>query len=213
MDQIERAHRGKKKVRSVGIDVGLKNLLTLSSGLCINHHPSLPRLKHNLRVWISKLEGQQAGSKRWFETVRIIDKTKRQIEQCQQDHANKIAASLVRHYKIICIEGPINGGTITPEVESDIYIANWDQLRRTIKKKCQETGVLYIEVSPFYTTQTCSRCQNRQKMPLGERQYRCPACGLVLDRDCNAAINIRRKGLEKLERQRKAQEKVGFPPF
>lgn len=213
MEHIERATRGRRKQRAIGIDLGLKNLLTLSSGVQINHHPALPRLKHNLTHWMKKLEGQEVGSKRWFETVRIIEKTKQEIENCQQDHANKIAHSLTKHYKVILIEGEIHGGTISQDVENDIYIANWPMLRNTIRKKCKETGAAYVEVAPYFTTQTCSKCGTRQKLALGDRTYNCPSCGLTLDRDTNAALNIKRKGLEKLNRQARAKDQLGPAPF
>jgi putative transposase len=213
MEKIERSNRGRRRQRAIGIDLGLKNLLTLSTGVQIDHHPSLPRLKYNLSHWLDKLEGQELGSKRWFETIRIIEKTKQQIENCQQDYANKIAHSLCKHYKVIIIEGEIHGGTIAQQVENDIYIANWPMLRAAIKKKCLETGAVYVEVAPYFTSQECMRCHKRQKLALGDRTYHCPHCGLTIDRDVNAANNIRRKGIEKLSRQRKTQDRVGFPPF
>lgn len=213
MDKIAKANGGRRKEKAIGIDLGLRNLIVMSNGVSIGHHPSLPRLKYNLRVFGHKLEGQETGSKRWYETLRIINKTKAELERCQQDYANKLAHMLCKHYKTICIEAPISGGTIKQEVENDIYIANWDMVRATIKKKCLETGTAYVEVAPFYTTQTCSKCGERQKLALGDRTYNCPKCGLSLDRDINAAINLKRKGLEKLKRQQKAREKLGFPPF
>lgn len=48
----------------------------------------------------------------------------------------------------------------------------------------------FVAVNPAYTSQNCSNCGHRQKMPLSKRVFKCPCCGLVLDRDVNAALNI-----------------------
>lgn len=212
MDAIEKSARGRKE-KAVGIDLGLRNLMTLHTGVMINHHPSLPRLKHNLKVLTKRLEGQVPGSKRWYETLRVIDKTKRHMENCQIDYANKLAHTLTKHYRVICVEADPAKGTLSPSAENEIYIANWSLLRTILRKKCKEMGCTYVDVSPFFTSQTCSKCGNRQKIGVGVRTYDCPKCGLTLDRDINAAINLKRKGLEKLNRQRKAQAKLGQAPF
>jgi len=64
--------------------------------------------------------------------------------------------------------------------------------------KAEEAGRRYVAVNPAYTSQDCSRCHHRQVMPLSERTYHCPCCLLSLDRDLNAALNIRAVGLHSL---------------
>ena len=64
--------------------------------------------------------------------------------------------------------------------------------------KAAWAGRSFIAVNPAYTSQDCSACGHRQKMPLADRVYRCPCCGLELDRDYNASRNIRTLGLQGL---------------
>lgn len=195
--------------------MGVRNLLILSNGVAIQQHPSLPRLRHNLKEWKEKLAGQEPGSRRWHETLRIIAKTEEQIYRCQQDYAAKIAATLCRHYRVICIEATTIGPIIEKNEEyfDAVRDARWDLVTEAIRKKARETNRTFVEVAPFFTTQTCSRCQQRTKMPLGARTYDCPHCGLSIDRDTNAAINIRKKGIDKLNRQQKSLEKQRNAPF
>jgi len=74
--------------------------------------------------------------------------------------------------------------------------ASWSQFFDTLSSKAEEAGRQFIKVDPAYTTQDCSRCHHRQKMPLSERVYQCPCCFLEIDRDLNAALNIKALGLQ-----------------
>jgi len=67
-----------------------------------------------------------------------------------------------------------------------------------IRRRCPESWKIgtIVKVNPAYTSQTCSGCGHRQKMPLAQRVYRCPCCKLEIDRDHNAALNILALGLQ-----------------
>src|SRR5207249_4046943 len=71
-----------------------------------------------------------------------------------------------------------------------IHDAVWSEFFSKVSCKAEEAGRRYIAVNPAYTSQDCSRCHHRQAMPLSERVYTCPCCGLVIDRDHNASLNI-----------------------
>lgn len=150
------------------------------------------------------------GSNRYLETARIIEATKRKIADAQKDHADKIAAVLCKRYKVICIEA-INIGphilTNEPYREA-VQRANWPQVVMSIKRKALQTNVRVVEVPPHYTSQTCSKCGERHKLELHERNYECAKCGLSLDRDVNAALVIKKKGLAKLSKQTAMNEGV-----
>jgi len=74
----------------------------------------------------------------------------------------------------------------------------WSQLTNFVSYKVEETGGKVEFVNPKNTSQECSRCGEIVKKPLSQRVHKCPFCGLVMDRDQNAAINILKKGLKKL---------------
>jgi putative transposase len=76
--------------------------------------------------------------------------------------------------------------------------AAWAEFTSMVRVKAEWAGRSFVAVNPAYTSQDCSRCGHRQKMPLSDRVYRCPCCSLELDRDLNAALNILRLGLQAL---------------
>lgn len=198
--------------RAIGIDLGIRDLLTLSNGIKIHQHKSVADLYKRLDQHERHLSEQVAGSNRSKETERLIASTKEKIRNAQQDHADKIAHLLCNLYKVICIEKI----TIGPHILTNepykraVERANWPIVVAAIKRRAQVTGTKVVEVSPQYTSQTCSRCGNRQKLELHQRVYECPNCGLSIDRDVGAALNIKKKGVAKLT---KAQQPRRFDTF
>jgi putative transposase len=81
-------------------------------------------------------------------------------------------------------------------LSKSISDAAWSQFFEQLSRKAEEAGRVLIKVNPAYTSQDCSRCHHRQKMPLSVRTYHCPCCILVIDRDLNAAKNIVGLGLQ-----------------
>ena len=75
--------------------------------------------------------------------------------------------------------------------------ASWSQLTNFVSYKAEEVGRRVELVDPKNTSQECSNCGRIVKKPLSQRTHKCPFCGLVMDRDQNAAINILKKGLQK----------------
>jgi putative transposase len=79
-----------------------------------------------------------------------------------------------------------------------IHDAAWSQFFAQLSSKAQEAGRQFVKIAPAYTTQDCSRCHHRQYMPLETSVYECACCGLILDRDHNASLNILALGLQSL---------------
>jgi putative transposase len=196
--------------RAVGIDLGIKHLVTLSNGIAIDQHKSIAELWRKLDQHERHLGEQVSGSNRSKETARVIEATKRKIADAQKDHADKIAAVLCKRYKVICIEA-INVGPhilINEPYKLAVERANWPQIVSSIKRKALQTNVRVVDVAPHYTSQTCSKCGERHKLELHERDYQCDKCGLNLDRDVNAALVIKEKGLARLSKQTAMNEGV-----
>jgi putative transposase len=85
-----------------------------------------------------------------------------------------------------------------PRLAKSIHDAAWGQFAQLLAYKAAWAGRQYAAIDPAYTSQDCSRCGHRQKLSLSERTYHCPSCGLVVDRDRNAARNILRLGQQSL---------------
>jgi putative transposase len=83
-----------------------------------------------------------------------------------------------------------NGASAKAGLNKSILDAAWSVFRFCLAYKAESASRKYTEVNPAYTSQDCSRCGQRVPKPLSERVHVCPCCGLVLDRDVNAARNI-----------------------
>jgi len=77
--------------------------------------------------------------------------------------------------------------------------AAWSGFFTMLSYKAESAGRKLVKVNPAYTTQDCHRCGHRQKLTLADRIYKCPCCGLHIDRDLNAAKNILRLGMQSLK--------------
>src|SRR5206468_11881614 len=85
-----------------------------------------------------------------------------------------------------------NGHAAKAGLNKSIFDASWSMFRSILTQKAESAGRVVIAVNPAYTSQDCSKCGNRVSEALSERVHLCPCCGLVLDRDVNAARNILR---------------------
>src|SRR5205823_9309601 len=106
---------------------------------------------------------------------------------------------IVDRFGVICVEDlHVNRMVHHPCLSKSIGDASWSEFFRKLSCKAEEAGRSSVAVNPAYTSQTCSVCGHRQKMPLDVRVFACPCCSVQLDRDLNAALNIRALGLQGL---------------
>jgi putative transposase len=110
---------------------------------------------------------------------------------------HKITTGLVRQYETIVIEDlNVKGMLKNHHLARAISRQAWGELRRQLDYKCKMHGRNLLVADRFYpSTKTCSECGSIKTVPLSERTYKCPACGLTLDRDLNAAINLSKLGV------------------
>jgi putative transposase len=192
---------------SVGIDVGIKTFAHLSDDLTIDNPRFLKETEVKLAKAQRKLSKAKKGSKDRAEKRKVISHIHEQIKNKRDNFAHQHSRQIIDTYDIICVE--------------DIHINQMDkktykQMRRNLRDvawsgffdklsyKAAEASRKFIKVNPAYTSQDCSSCGNRQLMPLSQRTYKCPACGLLLDRDHNAALNILRLGTQSLDKNSKS---------
>ena len=99
---------------------------------------------------------------------------------------------LVQNYDLIAHEDlKITNMAKNPHLAKSIHDAAWGQFAELIRIKAEWAGRAYIAVNPAYTSQNCSGCGHRKSdLSLADRIYHCECCGMVLDRDLNAALNI-----------------------
>ena len=177
---------------AVGIDLGLKDLATLSTGEKIE----APRnyRKHEARLG----SAQRAGKKRLARNIAA------KITNCRKDHLHKASARIALTHDIIVAGNVSSIKLARTKMAKSVLDAGWSTFRNQLSYKAMRHGGTFIEVNEAYTTQTCSQCgalpDERPKgiAGLGIRRWECGGCGASHDRDVNAALNIARLGLETL---------------
>ena len=174
----------------VGIDVGLKTLAVTSDGGVIENprHAAVgaAKLARAQRVAARRKRGSRSK-----ERARIqVAKAHARIRNQRLDYARKTAAALVSRYDVVAHEDLNIAGMTRSMLGGSINNAGWGILLRCIALKAESAGKHVVAVDPRHTSQTCSRCGALVPKDLGVRVHDCPHCGLRIDRDWNAAINI-----------------------
>ena len=183
---------------AIGVDLGIKTFAVTSRGECI-HSPGYERLERKIRRFQRKLSRQEQGSNRWQQTKHRIAKLHLKIANIRTDFLHKLSTKLVKENQIICLEDlNVKGMVKNRCLARAISRQGWGIFR----VMCEAKAVMYgrkVQVISRWepTSQTCSTCGYRWgKLDLSVREVVCINCGAQHDRDGNAAMNIKRSGVE-----------------
>lgn len=186
-----------RKPNSVGIDIGLSALATLSDGTRYEPTKSHRKTFARLKKLVASLSRCQPGSNQQRERCKEIERLRARLRNQQRDLFHRTAREIVDNYQTIAIERleirPMTRQT--NGLEWSTANANWGTFTAILKNKAREAGRIVIEVRPEYTSQRCSRCGVIEKKTIDQRWHACASCGLELDRDHNAAKNILHRAL------------------
>lgn len=179
-----------KTGQEVGVDMGITAMLTTSDGHKVENPQFYRQSQRQLRIRQRRLTRAKKGSnnrkKRSLEVQRWQEHTANQ----RRDYINKLVDDLIQRYDVIAIEDlQITNMVCNKHLSKSILDSGWGFFRQRLYDKAAEAGRLVIEVNPAYTSQDCSNCGQRHQLKLSDRWLTCK-CGLSLDRDHNAAINI-----------------------
>ena len=193
----------------VGIDMGLKVFYTDSDGATVenprHYRKAETKLKRLHRCVSRKHKKGQNRKKARQRLAKAYLKVQRQRE----DFARKTANALVSSHDLIAYEQlQIRNLVKNRKLAKSIHDAAWGQFLSWVKAYGIMHDVPIIAVAPQYTSQDCSSCGERVKKTLSTRTHVCPSCGLVMDRDENAARNILAKALEGTLGHRETHEPV-----
>lgn len=186
---------------AIGIDVGISAFAVLSDGTRIENPRFLKQDDKRLRKVQRQLSESPKGSERRSKKRRAFGKVWKKVENRRRDFAHKLSRSIVDAFGIICVE-ELNIKQMTEDnwrsLNRNIHDVAWRRFRDLLTYKAEEAGRVLIAVNPKYTSRMCSQCGELVLKPLDQRVHSCPHCGLEMDRDLNAAINILRRGLSSL---------------
>jgi putative transposase len=188
-----------ERPEQVGIDVGLKTFASLSDGTEIVN-PRFFRKEEKALAKVQRKHSKLAkGTPERRKHRKVVARVYERIGFRRENFTHQHSRQIVNAYGVICVEDlHINRMLHNHCLAKSISDASWSAFFAQLSSKAEEAGRKFVKVNPAYTSQTCSRCGHRQKMPLDVRVFACPCCHVQRDRDLNAALNIRGLGLQAL---------------
>jgi putative transposase len=176
---------------TIGIDMGLKSFLVDDSG---SYEP-IPQHYRKAQKKLGRLQRslshKKKGSNRRKKAVRRVAKAYQKVANQRKDFHYKTAKKLWGKGKHIGHEGLNIKGIARTRMAKSTHDAGWGQFLQILSVKAANAGLMTIAVNPNGTTQNCSGCGQKVPKTIQDRWHSCPHCGLELDRDHNAAINIK----------------------
>jgi len=191
--------------RSVGVDVGIHHLLATSDNEIVENPKWYRNAQTKLRILQRRVSRRKIGGSNRRKAVLSLQCQHEYIANSRRDFLNKVTHSLITRYDLIALEDlQISGMVRNPHLSKSILDAGWGYLKQRLADtpaptarcgEAVEAGRQVVLVNPSYTSQDCSTpdCGLRHDLSLADRWFEC-ACGLSIDRDVNAALNILRVG-------------------
>lgn len=182
---------------SIGVDVGLKSFITLSNGEHVDNPRFFVHEEKALAKAQRRLSKTEKGTPERAKALKVVRRIHERIANKRDDFVRKLSLELVRSYDLIAFED-LNVQEMMRNhcLSKHIADAAWNKLITTTTYKAEWAGKRVVLVNPNGTSQICSGCGQVVQKDLSERVHSCPSCGLTLDRDHNAALNILRLGLQ-----------------
>ena len=168
----------------VGVDLGLKDTATCSNGLKLESKQFYRNAEKQLAT------AQRANKKKRVKAIHAKVKNRR------SDHIHKFTTKLVRENSLIVVGNVSSSGLAKTKMAKSVLDAGWYMLKTQLDAKSKAMQGVFLEVNEAYSTQACSCCGSisvnspKGRAGLGIREWTCPDCGTVHDRDVNAAANI-----------------------
>jgi putative transposase len=178
-----------------GIDVGLKEFLTTSDGETVAIPQHYRKASSRLRVIQKRVSRRNKGSNRSSKAVKQLGKQHKKVADKRKDFHFKTANYLLSKYDVVAHEDLNVKGLARTKLAKSVLDAGWSSFLSILANKAENAGLLVVSVSAYNTSQDCSNCGQKVPKKLHIRWHDCLHCGCSLDRDHNAAINIKNKAI------------------
>ncbi len=179
--------------KTVGIDLGIKCFATQSDGKKTFLPKKLKKLEKRVSRQQRILSAKQKGSRNHMRAKTKLQKTYQDISNIKKDFLHKYTTWLCKNYEYIAIEKlRVNNMVKNKRLSKDISRGNFYSFRKILEYKTKKFNSKLVVAEQFYpSSKLCSNCGVKKKvLLLSERTYSCDACGYIIDRDLNAALNL-----------------------
>ena len=187
----------------VGIDIGIKKLLTLSDGTNYDNNKYIDKYQKRIKRKQRELSRKVKGSNNYYKCKKELAILYSNLANSRKYYVHKITKNITDEYDIITCEKLTTKEMIIKgkenKLSTKINDATFSEIIRQLSYKVKFKGKNFYQINTYYpSSQICSRCDNQDKKykDLNEREYKCIKCGQMLDRDFNASINIMFEGLK-----------------
>ena len=207
---VDTAIQPKSRTRkSVGVDLGLKSFATLSDGMVIDNIRFFRDKQSEIAKIQRHLSRKTKGSNRYRKNKTKIARLHNKVANRRNSFLHDITTYLVDNYDVICIEDlNVSGMLSNHKLAKAISDTSFYQFRTMLEYKCKWYGKELSIIDRFYpSSKTCSNCGwKKDDLSLSDRIFECKNCGIKIDRDLNAAINIERVGVDILYNRTRRDE-------
>jgi putative transposase len=184
--------------KQVGIDVGLKAYYTDSDGHTVDNPRHYRKAEQKLKRLHRAVSRKQKKSANRQKARKQLARTYLKVQRQREDFARKTASTLISSHDVIAFEDlQIRNMVRNHHLAKSIHDAGWGTFLSWVKVYGLMHNIPVIAVAPHFTSQECNACGAMVKKSLSVRTHICTNCGVVLDRDHNAALNILTKALER----------------
>lgn len=199
----EIAEQGINSDNPVGIDVGIKEFATLSDGTVINNPRITKKYEQKLAREQRRLSRKVKGSKNRFKQRMKVRKVHAKIKNTRTDFIHKTSTTIAEKYDSVVMENlNVKDMLQDKKLAKSISDVSWYSFGNTLEYKCKRRFKGFTKIDKYApSSKTCSGCGHVKDMPLNKRTYDCPECGLSIDRDLNASINIKNFSLQNTDGQ------------
>ena len=187
----------------VGIDLGIKEFCVTSNNTKVSNPKYLRQSEDKLKKIQKIFSNRVKGSNRRFKQQKKLFKIYEKIRNQRWDFLHKLSSKLVSENQVICLEDlQVKNMVKNHCLAKSISDVSWSKFVEFLKYKCDWYGRELIQIDKFFpSSKTCSNCGNIKKdLTLRDREYQCDSCGVKIDRDYNASLNILREGLKMLNK-------------
>lgn len=176
----------------IGVDLGINTLATCSDGTKFSNPKAYKSATKKLARLQRHLSRKVKGSKNRAKCLLKVQRLHQRVVNIRRDTLHKITTFLAKNHSQVVIEDLNVSGMLKNHcLAGSLADASFYKFRQQLAYKSSRYGSKLIIADRFYpSSQLCSNCGHRQKMPLNQRTFECQNCGLAIDRDLNASVNL-----------------------